>query len=56
MAAEIKKKHGVVCQLIQGRGGVFDVVADGELIFSKHEQGRFPEHAEVLDKLAAKKS
>lgn len=34
--------------MIEGRGGVFDVRVDGDLIFSKHDQGRFPEHDEVL--------
>jgi selT/selW/selH-like putative selenoprotein len=33
---------------VKGDNGVFDVVADGELVFSKHAQGRFPEEAEVL--------
>ncbi len=36
---------------IKGQGGVFDVHLDDRLIFSKHAEGRFPEHAEVLDKL-----
>ena len=35
-------------ELIQGRGGVFDVVVDGRRIFSKHEAGRFPEEPEIL--------
>ena len=37
--------------MIEGSGGVFDVTADGKLIWSKHEKGRFPEHKEVLDPL-----
>jgi selenoprotein W-related protein len=37
--------------LIAGRGGIFDVEVDGEMIFSKHEQGRFPEDNEILEKL-----
>jgi len=41
-------------QLIEGGGGIFDVVADGKLIYSKHDTGRFPEHAEVLDPLRKK--
>ncbi|RMF75248.1 MAG: selenoprotein, partial [Planctomycetota bacterium] len=43
LADEIKKAHGVEPELIEGKGGVFDVVVDGKLIFSKHETGRFPE-------------
>lgn len=37
--------------MIQGSGGVFDVRVDGELIFSKHEVGRFPEHDEILTQI-----
>ena len=40
--------------LVPGKGGVFDVVVDGKLIYSKHQTGRFPEHAEVLEGLAAR--
>jgi len=39
--------------LIPGSGGVFDVVVDGKLIFSKKELARFPEPGEVLQKLPA---
>jgi selT/selW/selH-like putative selenoprotein len=42
---------GVKPQLIEGSRGVFDVVADGKLIFSKHEVDRFPEHEEILRSL-----
>ncbi len=31
-----------------GTAGQFDVVVDGQLIFSKHKEGRFPDHEEVL--------
>jgi predicted Rdx family selenoprotein len=34
-----------------GGKGQFDVVAEGSLVFSKHEQGRFPEDGEVLSAL-----
>jgi len=33
--------------LVPGRGGVFDVRLDGELLFSRTEQQRFPEAAEL---------
>ncbi len=39
-------------KLIGGDNGIFDVVADGELIFSKHEAGRFPEDDEIIAKLS----
>jgi predicted Rdx family selenoprotein len=30
-----------------GGKGQFDVIADAELLFSKQDTGRFPEHAEI---------
>ncbi|MEP0847300.1 MAG: SelT/SelW/SelH family protein [Phycisphaerae bacterium] len=51
LAAEIKSACGVEPELIKGAGGVFDVVVDGKRIFSKHDEGRFPEDGEVLRKL-----
>jgi|TARA_B100000315_G_C14013575_1_gene335621 selT/selW/selH-like putative selenoprotein len=32
-------------------GGRFEVTVDGDLIFSKVAEGRFPENAEILAKL-----
>lgn len=40
-------------ELVEGSNGVFDVVVDGKLIFSKHRTGRFPEPEEILDALRA---
>ena len=37
--------------MIKSGGGVFEVTADGKLIFSKKKEHRFPEHQEVLEKL-----
>ncbi len=51
MAAAIKKDHNAQVELIKSGGGIFDVKADGKLIYSKHQTGRFPEHNEVLDQL-----
>jgi len=34
-------------------GGQFDVLADGSLVFSKKQLGRFPEDGEVLALLRA---
>jgi len=38
-------------ELVKGSGGIFDVEVDGRLVFSKHETGRFPEHAEITEQL-----
>ncbi len=51
MAAAIEKELGVKAKLVKGDNGIFDVVADGKRIFSKHDTGRFPTDAEVLAKL-----
>ena len=55
MAADIKKKYGHDVEMIKSGGGVFEVVADGELVFSKKKLGRFPEHSEVFAELDALK-
>lgn len=40
--------------LVPGRGGVFDVRLDGELLFSEKEAGRFPEPRQIKDALRAR--
>jgi selT/selW/selH-like putative selenoprotein len=34
--------------LIRGSNGIFDVAVDGELVFSKDDAGRFPNHNEII--------
>ena len=48
MSAEINHAVDGDLALIPGSGGVFDVKKDGELIFSKHELGRFPGKDEIV--------
>ena len=38
--------------MIKGRDGVFEVVADGDLIYSKKATGRFPDDGEVEELLS----
>ena len=47
---------GLEVELVRGGGGVFDVSVDGELVFSKHKQDRFPEPGEILSMLRARKA
>lgn len=47
MAAELKRELGVEAQLIEGRGGIFEVRADGKVIYSKDQTDRFPRPGEV---------
>lgn len=54
MAAEIKRAlpdRVKEVELIPSSGGVFEVRAGGELVFSKRQLGRFPEEGEVVSKL-----
>jgi predicted Rdx family selenoprotein len=39
-------------ELVSGVNGVFDVVANGELIFSKNREMRFPDAEEIIGSLA----
>jgi selenoprotein W-related protein len=48
VAAEIREAFpGAEVKLIPGSGGVFEVVADGQLVFSKKQLGRHAEPGEV---------
>jgi len=49
----VDKALGVEAELVPGKNGIFDVIVDGELVFSKYQTGRFPEPGEVVEKLKA---
>jgi predicted Rdx family selenoprotein len=51
LAAEIKQAIGAEPQLVKGASGVFDVAADGKLVFSRHRDARFPGTDEIIDAL-----
>jgi selenoprotein W-related protein len=52
LAAEIEQKFpGTEVELIGSSGGVFEVVVDGELVFSKRQLGRHAEPGEVMELL-----
>ena len=52
LAEEIKRQiKDVNIEYIKSSGGVFEVLRDGNLIFSKRREGRFPEPSEILIKL-----
>jgi len=44
---------GVEATAIPGGKGQFDVLRDGELVYSKHETGRFPDEAEIASLVGA---
>lgn len=41
-------------RVITGSKGVFDVVVDGSVIFSKHDEGRHAQPGEVLERFRAR--
>ena len=50
----MKKKFEVDIELVAGSNGVFDVSLDGTMLYSKFEQGSFPQPSEII-KLIQKK-
>ena len=51
LAEELQTAIGMKANLIPGSKGVFDVIVDGKLVFSKYKTGRFPRQGEVANKL-----
>ncbi len=54
MAARIKSDLDAKVDMIRSSGGVFEVVADGELVYSKKTTGMFPDEARLVAELASK--
>jgi selT/selW/selH-like putative selenoprotein len=54
LAEALKSEMGIEAELIKSGGGVFEIEADGELIFSKKKEFRFPENQEIIDILKGK--
>lgn len=49
--AELEQAFGkdkVAVDLVKGGGGIFDVVVDGDRVYSKQQTGRFPQYREVV--------
>ena len=47
----MKKDLGLEADILPGKGGMFDVIVDGKLIFSKYTEDRFPETGEITVKI-----
>ena len=45
--------RGIDASIAEGAKSQFDVLADGELVFSKQREDRFPEEDEVLALLSS---
>jgi len=46
--AELEDAVGADATAIPGQHSQFDVLADGDLVFSKQATGRFPEDGEIV--------
>jgi len=53
LAERVKNHFNTEVEYIKGSGGIFDVYWRDQLIFSKHQAYRFPEEAEILEKIKA---
>ncbi len=52
MEAELQtSRPGLAIELLKGDRGIFEVRADGRLVFSKKDAGRFPNPGEILERL-----
>lgn len=47
----MRKQLGAEVELIPSGGGVFEVVVNGKLVYSKKKTGEFPDEAELLESL-----
>ena len=54
--AAIQQAHGsgVQTETKRGDGGIFDVVIDGDMVFRKWDEGRFPSSNEILQAIDAR--
>jgi selT/selW/selH-like putative selenoprotein len=48
LAAAIRDAFGIESKLVRLSNGIFKVYVDGNKIFDKHKEHRFPEEREVL--------
>ncbi len=48
LADTIKKELGISPELIPGSNGVYEVIVDGKIVFSKYQTKRFPENDEII--------
>ncbi len=48
LAEKIKDELGITAQLIPGSNGVYDIVVDSNLIYSKHQTKQFPDNDEII--------
>ena len=56
MAAELRETFDAQVELIEGSGGVFEVVVDDDLVYSKKNLGRHADDGEVVGLIRKRQS
>jgi len=51
LAASIRERLGIAPEVLPGDIGMFDVVVDGRVVYSKQKTGKFPVADEVIARL-----
>lgn len=51
LAATIKSQLGLETELVEGRGGLFEIYRDKTKIYSKKTTGKFPEDSFIIQAL-----
>ena len=51
LAEKLQDDFGVEAKLIPGHNGIFDIIVNGKVVFSKYEAERFPNYSEISSKL-----
>jgi len=51
LAASLKEQLQLETQLVAGGKGAFEIFNEDQLLFSKLNEGRFPEEQEIVDLL-----
>jgi selT/selW/selH-like putative selenoprotein len=52
LAAFLKKHFAAEVDLIKSSGGVFEIMVDGRLLYSKKATGVFPDEAQLIKEIS----
>jgi selenoprotein W-related protein len=55
LAAKLDSRFVTETLLVEGAGGVFDVVVDGKLVYSKHQTGEFPDQDKLISEVISRR-
>ncbi|MCW8859979.1 MAG: Rdx family protein [Deltaproteobacteria bacterium] len=51
LATQLKERFSAEVELIESRGGAYEITVDGDLFFSKRMTGHFPNDERILQDL-----